>query len=85
MRTILIGALISRNGTYSCAPTSSADLLFAAVSATGGIGGNKGATAAGRAGVARRTVGGRHGHGGQQVVVTEEAGSPVALHLQVIC
>jgi hypothetical protein len=90
---------------------ASADLLFAAVSATGALGGNKGATAASRAADATTVTFGRDvskcsytasvnggapealavqsagatGTAANQVVVTEEAGSPVAFHLQVVC
>jgi hypothetical protein len=90
---------------------ASADLLFAAVAATGALGGNKGATAAARAGDATTVTFGRDvskcsytatvngaapealavqsagatGTAANQVVVTEEAGSPVAFHLQVVC
>jgi hypothetical protein len=90
---------------------ASADLLFAAVSAAGVLGGNKGATAASRAGDATTVTFGRDvskcsytaavngtapeslavqsagatGTAANQVVVTEEAGSPVGFHLQVIC
>jgi hypothetical protein len=90
---------------------ATADLLFAAVSATGTLGGNKGATAAARAGDATTVTFGRDvskcsytatvngatpeslaaqsagatGAAANEVVVTEEAGSPVAFHLQVIC
>jgi hypothetical protein len=90
---------------------ASADLLFAAVSATGLLGGNKGATSASRAGDATTVTFGRDvskcsytaavngtapeslavqsagatGTAANQVVVTEEAGSPVGFHLQVIC
>lgn len=90
---------------------ASADLLFAAVSATGVLGGDKGATAASRAGDATTVTFGRDvskcsftatvngaapeslavqsagatGAAANQAVVTEEAGSPVAFHLQVVC
>ena len=90
---------------------ASADLLFAAVSTTGVLGGTKGATAASRAGDATTVTFGRDvskcsytatvngtvpeslaaqsagatGTAVNQVVVTEEAGSPVAFHLQVVC
>jgi len=87
------------------------DLLFAAVSETGALAGDRGATAAARAGDATTVTfdrdvskcsftatangaapeslavasAGSSGAQATQIVVTEEAGSPVAFHLQVIC
>ncbi len=99
------------DGKDSADFAAAADLLFAVVSDTGTLGGNKGATAAARAGDATTVTFGRDvskcsytatvngaapeslavqsagatGTAANQVVVTEETGSPVGFHLQVIC